>query len=69
METDIHDYVNMHTKERVAECDALNYVLNKLEIRIKENELNMEQVEFKEMIVDWYFSGNWIKEEIKEGVS
>lgn len=50
--------------EIVYEDEALYYVLEKLGIQIKpigeHGEETLEQAEFKEMLVDWYFSGNWV---------
>ena len=51
--------------ERVYEDEALEYVLEKLGIKIEpctDNESKaLEQMEFKRMLVNWYFSGNWIE--------
>lgn len=48
----------------VDEEEALDYVLEKLGLEIKSVKKNekeaLEQEEFKKMLVDWYFSGNWI---------
>lgn len=50
--------------EIVDEEQALDYVLEKLGLEIKSVKKNekeaLEQEEFKKMLVDWYFSGNWI---------
>lgn len=50
--------------EIVYEDEALNYVLEKLGLAIKptgkNGEETLEQTEFKEMLVEWYFSGNWV---------
>lgn len=50
--------------EIVYEDEALNYVLEKLGLVIKptgkNGEETLEQTEFKEMLVEWYFSGNWV---------
>lgn len=46
--------------------EALEYVLEKLGLEMKPvgqaQTETLEQVEFKEMLVDWYFSGNWVVE-------
>lgn len=50
--------------EIVYEDEALDYVLEKLGLEIKpagkNGEETLEQAEFKEMLVEWYFSGNWV---------
>lgn len=52
--------------EIVYEEEALEYVLEKLGLEMKPvgqaQTETLEQVEFKEMLVDWYFSGNWVVE-------
>lgn len=55
-------YKSTKNNEIVMEEEALDYALEKLGIELKYT-TNIEQEEFKELIVDWYFSGNWIKEE------
>lgn len=50
-------YHEMGTGVFVSEKDAYEYAL--------EHSLNgseQEQRDFKEMLVEWFFSGNWIKE-------
>lgn len=59
------DYIEMTTKERVADCEAFDYAMDKLGLTMEENN-DIEQLEFKEALVNWYFSGNWITEEVKE---
>lgn len=63
-------YKNITTDEVVYKEDAEDYVLDKLGIEIKakgkNGEMTEEQIEFIESTVDWYFSGNWIEENIKE---
>lgn len=65
-----YKYVNTHTKEEVYDCDVKSYVLEKLGIQItpagKNGEMTTDQIEFIENTIEWFFSGNWIKEEIKE---
>lgn len=50
--------------EIVYEDEALDYVLEKLGLKITPGGENgketLEQTEFKEMLVEWYFSGNWV---------
>lgn len=56
-------YRNLGTNERVEEDEALDYVLKKCGIKLVEVEDALEQEELKDMLVEWYFSGNWIKED------
>lgn len=50
----------------VYEEEALDYVLEKLGLEMhpvgQAQIETLEQVEFKEMLVEWYFSGNWVVE-------
>ena len=55
-------YKEMTTSETVHEEDALDYVCKKCGISFEYVEDSKEQLELKDMLVDWYFSGNWIKE-------
>lgn len=59
-------YKNIKTNEIVTEAEALEYVLDKLGITLegkgKFGTFSKDQVEFQSMIVDWYFSDNWIEE-------
>lgn len=63
-------YRNMTTDEVVYKEEAKEYVLDRLGITIipkgKNGEMTVEQIENIESTVDWFFSGNWIEEEIKE---
>ena len=63
-------YRNMNTNEIVEDFMAKDYVLDILGITItpKGNNGTMteEQLDYIHETVEWYFSGNWIKEEIKE---
>ncbi len=45
----------------VEESQAFEYALKKCGIKV-ENEAAPEFQEFKEAMVDWYFSGAWFKE-------
>lgn len=58
-------FKDMDTQEEINEEDALDYAIKKLEITINENSKNEEQEEFKKMLVEWYFSGNYVKLEEK----
>lgn len=63
-------YRNMTTDEVIYKEEAKDYVLDRLGITItpkgKKGEMTIEQIENIESTVDWFFSGNWIEEEIKE---
>lgn len=63
-------YKNMTTDEVVYKEEAEEYVLNRLGIKITpkgvNGEMTVEQIENIESTVEWFFSGNWIEEEIKE---
>jgi len=61
----VQAYQNIKTNEIVHKDEALDYTLEKLGITIKENG-DIEQEEFKQMLPDWYFSGNWIEEKVEE---
>ncbi len=54
-------YQEMSTKEKVMEEDAYNYIMEKAS---EDNELHKE---LKDIIVEWFFSGNWIKVEDENG--
>lgn len=63
-------YRNITTDEVVYKEEAEEYVLNRLGITIipkgENGEMTVEQLENIESTLDWFFSGNWIEEEIKE---
>lgn len=65
-----YKYINIKTKEEVEDFMAEEYVLNRLGITVtpkgKNGTLTQEQIENIEQTVEWFFSGNWIKEEVKE---
>lgn len=52
-------YLGFHNNEFVSDEDAYDYALDKCL-----NGTEEEQKEFKEMLVNWFFSGNWVREEI-----
>ncbi len=66
----MYQYRNIQTEEIVDEQEAESYVLDKLGITIeprgKNGEMTQEQIENIGETVGWYFSGNWIKEKVKE---
>ena len=66
----MYQYRNIQTEEIVDEQEAESYVLDKLGITIepigKNGEMTQEQIENIGETVEWYFSGNWIKEKVKE---
>ena len=63
-------YRNITTDEVVYKEEAEEYVLNKLGLTVtpkgENGEMTLEQIENIEETVSWFFSGNWIEEEIKE---
>lgn len=65
-----YQYREIKTGEIVEDFMAEDYVLEKLGITIepkgKNGEMTQEQIENIEETVEWFFSGNWIKEEVKE---
>lgn len=54
-------YVGFHTKEFVADEDAYEYALDRCLHGTEE-----EQKEFKEMLVEWFFSGNWVRKDERD---
>ena len=65
-----YQYKEITTGEIVEDFMAENYVLKRLGITIKPKGQNgmmtLEQLENIQQTVEWFFSGNWIKEEVKE---
>lgn len=65
-----YQYREITTGEIVEDFMAEDYVLNRLGITIepkgKNGEMTQEQIENIEETVEWFFSGNWIKEDVKE---
>ena len=63
-------YENITTHEVVDEYDAEDYVLEKLGITIEPKGANgaktLEQIEFIENTVEWFFSGNWVEYEERD---
>ncbi len=69
-------YRNMTTDEVVYKEESKDYALTQLGImkngklviipRGQNGEYTVEQLENIESTVEWFFSGNWIEEEIKE---
>ena len=51
-------YHEMGTNKFVPEADAFEYALDRCM-----NGSEAEQKEFREMLVDWFYSGNWVKED------
>lgn len=51
-------YHEFGTNKFVPEDEAFDYALDRCM-----NGSESEQKEFKQMLVDWFYSGNWIKEE------
>lgn len=65
-------YRNITTDEVVYKEEAEEYVLNRLGITIipkgENGEMTVEQLENIESTLDWFFSGNWIEEEIYNNI-
>lgn len=65
-----YQYREISTGETVEDFMAESYVLDKLGITVtpkgKYGEMTQEQIENIEQTVEWFFSGDWIKEEIEE---
>ena len=59
-------YRHIHTNQVIEGEDALDYAMSKCGIKLTFVKDSMEQIEFKDMLVDWYFSGNWIEEKDDE---
>lgn len=63
-------YVNISTGEIVEDFMAEDYVLDKLGLDImakaEHGGLTMEQQDFLESTIEWFFSGNWVEEKIEE---
>lgn len=61
-------YRKMFTNEIVYEIDAENYVLNELGITVtpkgENGEMTEKQLKNIKETIDWFFSDNWIEEEI-----
>lgn len=64
------NYRNISTDEVVYEEEAEEYALNELGITItpkgKNGEMTEKQKENIRETVEWFFSGNWVEEKIKE---
>lgn len=65
-----YQYREITTGEIVEDFMAENYVLEKLGVTVKalgkNGEMTLQQLENIQETIDWFFSGNWIKEEVKE---
>lgn len=65
-----YQYREITTNEIVEDFMSEDYVIDRLGLVImpkgKNDTLTLEQQEFVESTVEWFFSGNWIKEEVKE---
>lgn len=56
-------YRNIATDEIIEEDEALDYALEKCGLQFADNYNSQEREEFKEMFVNWFFSGNYIEED------
>lgn len=65
-----YQYRERLTGETVEDFMAEEYTLDRLGITVtpkgKHGEMTQEQIENIQETVEWFFSGNWIKEEVKE---
>lgn len=63
-----YQYRELKTNEIVEDFMAEEYVLNRLGISItpkgNNGTMTLEQIENIKETVEWFFSGNWIKEEV-----
>lgn len=63
-----YQYREIKTNEIVEDFMAENYVLDRLGISItpkgKNGTMTLEQLDNIRETVEWFFSGNWIKEEV-----
>ena len=59
-------YIDMHTNEKITEDEAYDYALEKLGFKgCNDKKLENEFEEsFKEDIVNWFFSGDYVEKEI-----
>lgn len=61
-------YRNRTTDEVVYKEEAEEYVLNRLGITVtpkgENGEMTVEQIENIESTIEWFFSGNWIEEQV-----
>ena len=65
-----YQYKNIKTNEIVEDFMAEDYVIDRLGLVImpkgENGTLTLEQQDFIDSTVEWFFSGNWIKEELEE---
>lgn len=65
-----YQYREIGTNEIVEDFMAENYVLDRLGISItpkgKNGTMTLEQLDNIRETVEWFFSGNWIKEEVED---
>lgn len=63
-------YRHFNTNEEVFEEDWEQYAMEKLGIKIepqgKNGEFTTEQLDFMEEFTEWYFSDNWIQDEVED---
>ena len=66
-----YQYREISTNETVEDFMAEDYVLNRLGITVtprgNNGEMTLEQLDNIRETVEWFFSGNWIKEEVLDG--
>lgn len=65
-----YQYREIKTNEVVEDFMAEDYVLNRLGITVtpkgNNGTMTLEQLDNIRETVEWFFSGNWIKEEVEE---
>lgn len=65
-----YQYREISTGEIVEDFMAEDYVLDRLGITItpkgRNGEMTTEQLENIQETVEWFFSGNWVKEKVEE---
>lgn len=65
-----YQYREIKTNEIVEDFMAENYVLDRLGITVtpkgNNGTMTLEQLDNIRETVEWFFSGNWIKEEVED---
>lgn len=65
-----YQYREIKTNEVVEDFMAEDYVLNRLGITVtpkgNNGTMTLEQLDNIRETVEWFFSGNWIKEEVED---
>ncbi|MCI9245615.1 MAG: hypothetical protein HFJ30_00435 [Clostridia bacterium] len=61
-------YIHITTNETIEEDEALDYAMKKCGLQFTDNYNSQEREEFKEMFIEWFFSGNYIEEDDEEDI-